>query len=251
MPTVSSVSRLLSAFLLAIVMTPALAGWDETPEVAWKGYLADCQSFQEVVNRVQSGVMTSRQAMNRVDSLNHTLYVHRDHLAPASLVSPEYTRCETIIAQAFEIRNKEEPILVAELQEQYYKAQAEHQKSPEYKRARALGFKDVGGIGKLKELAEESETDGEAYLKTLMLTVDWKCGRHFRAVQYVKPYVVYVVGPNSGSCAVYKEVAVLGGPMVERGDPIDEDLIFQYVGWKTLKGAGGFPIKIRVVKVRK
>ncbi len=251
MPAFASASRLLCAITFATVMTPALADWDETPEVAWKGYLSDCQGFQDVVNKVQSATMTTRQAMNRVDSLNHTLYVHRDHLAQASLASPEYARCENVIAQAFEIRNKEEPVLVAELQEQYFKAQAEHEKSPEYKRARALGFSDVGGIGKLKELAEESETDGEAYLKTLMITVDWQCGRHLRAVQYVKPYVVYVVGPNSGSCAVYKEVAVLGGAMVERGDPIDEDLIFQYVGWKKLKGAGGFPINIRVVKVRK
>ncbi|MBX9409330.1 hypothetical protein K5E40_27100 [Pseudomonas baetica] len=251
MPTVSSVLRLLSALFFAIVMTPALAYWDETPEEAWKGYLSDCQSFQDVVNRVQNGTMTTRQAMNRVDSLNHTLYVHRDHLAKASLASPEYARCENVIAQAFEIRNKEEEVLVRELQEQYFKAQAEHKKTPQYKRARALGFSDVGGIAKLNELAEESETDGEAYLKTLMITVDWECGRHLRAVRYVKPYVIYTVHPDAGSCTVYKEVAVLGAAMVERGDPIDEDLIFQYVGWKKLTGAGGFAINIRVVKVLK
>lgn len=251
MPTVSSVPRLLSAFLLSTVMTPAFAGWDETPEVAWKEYLADCQSFQQVVNNVQNGVMTTRQAMGRVDSLNRTVYVHRDHLAQQSLTSPEYARCENVIAQAFVIRNKEEEVLVAELQQQYFKAQAEHEKSPEYKRALDLGFSDVGGIGKLNELAEESETDGEAYLKTLMITVDWGCGRHFRAVRYVKPYVIYTAHPDEGSCAVYKEVAVLGGEMVERGETIDQEAIFQYVGWKKLEGPGGFPIDIRVVKVRK
>jgi hypothetical protein len=251
MPTVSSVSRLLGTFLLAIVMAPALADWDETPEVAWKGYLSDCQGFQEVVTRVENGTMTTRQAMERVDSLNHTLYVHRDHLAQASLASPEYARCEKVIAQAFMIRNKEEEVLVVELQQQYFKAQAKHEKSPAYKRARALGFSDVGGLGKLNELAEDSETDGEAYLKTLMITVDWGCGRHFRAVRYVKPYVIYTAHPDEGNCAVYKEVAVLGGEMVERGETIDEDAIFQYVGWKKLEGAGGFPIDVRVVKVRK
>ena len=251
MPIVSSVSRLLGAFLFAIAMTPAFAGWDETPEVAWKGYLSDCQGFQQVVNNVQNGVMTTRQALNRVDSLNHTLYVHRDHLAQANLASPEYARCENVIAQAFEIRNKEEEVLVAELQQQYFKDQAEHQESPEYKRARALGFSDVGGLGKLKELAEDSETDGEDYLKTLMITVDWGCGRHFRAVQYVKPYVIYTAHPDEGNCAIYKGVAVLGGEMVERGDTIDQDAVFQYVGWKKLEGPGGFPIDIRVVKVLK
>ncbi|VVO70925.1 hypothetical protein PS876_01284 [Pseudomonas fluorescens] len=251
MPIVSSIPRLLGAFLLAIVMSPALAYWDETPEVAWKEYLSDCEGFQQVVNNVQNGTMTTRQAMNRVDSLNRTVYVHRDQLSPASLASAEYARCENVIAQAFVIRNKEEEVFVAELQQQYFKAQAEHEKSPEYKRALALGFSDVGGIGKLKELAEESETDGEAYLKTLMITVDWGCGRHFRAVRYVKPYVIYTAHPDEGSCAVYKEVAVLGGERVERGETLDQDAIFQYVGWKTLEGAGGFPVDIRVVKVRK
>ncbi|WWL44662.1 hypothetical protein V5O39_30520 [Pseudomonas parakoreensis] len=129
MPNVSFTPRLLGAFLLAIVMTPALADWDETPEVAWKEYLADCERFQQVVNNVQKGVMTTRQAMDRVDSLNRTVYVHRDHLSQESLTSPEYARCENVIAQAFVIRNKEEEVLVAELQQQYFKAQAEHEKS--------------------------------------------------------------------------------------------------------------------------
>ena len=84
-----------------------------------------------------------------------------------------------------------------------------------------------------------------------MITVDWGCGRHFRAVRYDKPYVIYTAHPDEGSCAIYREVAVLGGAMVERGDTIDRDTIFQYVGWKKLEGAGGFPIDIQVVKVRK
>jgi hypothetical protein len=250
MPIVSATPRLLGAFLLAIVMTPAFADRDETPEVAWKEYLSDCERFQQVVNNVQNGTMTARAAMVRIDSLKRTVFVHREHLVQASLASPDYARCENVIAQATEIWNKEHDVQDKEIQQQYFKAQAEHEKSPEYERALALGFSDVGGIGKLKELAEESETDGEAYLKTLMITVDWGCGRHFRAVRYVKPYVIYTAHPDEGSCAVYKEVAVLGGEMVERGETIDQDAIFQYVGWKTLEGPGGFPVDIRVVKVR-
>lgn len=250
MPIVSATPRLLGAFLLAIVMTPAFADSDETPEVGWKEYLSDCERFQHVVNNVQNGTMTARAAMVRIDSLKRTVFVHREHLAQASLASPDYARCENVIAQATEIWNKEHDVQDKEIQQQYFKAQAEHEKSPEYERALALGFSDVGGIGKLKELAEESETDGEAYLKTLMITVDWGCGRHFRAVRYVKPYVIYTAHPDEGSCAVYKEVAVLGGESVERGETIDQDAIFQYVGWKTLEGPGGFPVDIRVVKVR-
>ncbi|WP_426205802.1 hypothetical protein [Pseudomonas sp. TWP3-1] len=250
MPTVSSVSRLLGAFLLAIVMTPALADRDETPEVAWKGYLSDCERFQQVVNNVQNGTMTAREAMVRVDNLNQTVFAHHEQLAQASLASPEYARCKNVIAQATEIWHNEHYVQDKEILQQAFAAQAEHLESPQYKRARALGFSDVGELGKLKELARDSETDGEAYLKTLMITVDWGCGRHFRAVRYVKPYVIYTAHPDEGSCAIYREVAVLGGELVERGETIDQEAVFQYVGWKKLEGPGGFPIDIRVVKVR-
>jgi diaminopimelate decarboxylase len=84
-----------------------------------------------------------------------------------------------------------------------------------------------------------------------MITVDFGCGRHFRAAQYVKPYVVYTVHRSDGSCGVYKYVAVLGGETVERGDYINPKGIFQYVGWKKLAGADGFPIDVRVVKALK
>lgn len=249
MPTVSTVSRLLGAVLLAIGMTPALAA--ETPEVAWKGYLSDCERFQQVMNNVQNGTITAREAMFRVDSLIRPVFIHRRHLTQASLASPDYARCENVIAQATEISNNEHNVQDKEILQQALKAEAEHLESPEYKRARALGFSDVGKLGKLHEIAEDSETDGEALLKTLMITVDWGCGRHFRAVRYDKPYVIYTAHPDEGSCAIYREVAVLGGKMVERGEAIDRDAIFQYVGWKKLEGAGGFPIDIQVVKVRK
>jgi hypothetical protein len=44
---------------------------------------------------------------------------------------------------------------------------------------------------------------------------------------------------------------VLSGETVERGDYIDQKGIFQYVGWKKLAGADGFPIDVRVVKALK
>lgn len=39
--------------------------------------------------------------------------------------------------------------------------------------------------------------------------------------------------------------------MVEWGEAIDREAIFQYVGWKKLEGPGGFSVDIRVVNVRK
>ena len=88
--------------------------------------------------------------------------------------------------------------------------------------ARSLGFADVGELG---DLDRHSEMDGEANLNTLMITVDWGCGRHFRAVRYLKPYVICTAHPHEGSGAVCKEVAVPGGESVERGESIDRDVI--------------------------
>jgi len=249
MPGVSGISRLLGAFLLAIVMTPAFAA--DTAEVAWKGYLSDCDHFQQLVNNVQNGTLTAREAMLRIDSLMRPVFLHRQHLTQANLASADYARCENVIAQATEIWNNEHNVQDKEILQKALKAEAEHLESPEYRRARAMGFSDVGELGKLHEIAEDSDMDGEAYLKTLMITVDWGCGRHFRAVRYVKPYVIYNTHPDEGSCAIYREVAVLGGAMVERGDTIDRNAIFQYVGWKRLEGPGGFPVDIQVVKIRK
>ncbi|MBA5980259.1 hypothetical protein HT737_09735, partial [Pseudomonas sp. MD195_PC81_125] len=46
-------------------------------------------------------------------------------------------------------------------------------------------------------------------------------------------------------------IAVVGGRSVEKGDYIDEKGEFQYLGWKKLVGADGFPTDIRVLKARR
>ncbi|MFJ2684592.1 hypothetical protein ACIOYV_12730 [Pseudomonas sp. NPDC087342] len=250
MLTVAQASRLFCAITFTVVMTPALADWDwdETPEYAWKTYLSDCQRLQQALTNVQNGSHTAKDVTPSIESSLRTLTVHRKNLAQTSHSSPDYARCESIIPQAKEIAAKGNAENDEALDQHFRQAQTEHLNSPEYKRARSMGFSDVGEIGALDQHAE---LDGEANLKTLMIKVDAGCGSHFRAAQYVKPYVIYTVRPWDGNCAVYKRVAVLGGETVERGDDIDENGIFQYVGWKTLTGADGFPFDIRVVKARK
>lgn len=246
MPIFTVAFRLLCATTLAVVITPAYADdWEETPEYAWKTYLSDCQHLQRAITNLQNGSQTARDSMLYIESPLRTVSVHRKHLAPSKLGSPDYARCEKLITRAQDIVTKERAVYDDEIDQHLRQAQAAHLSSPEYKRARALGFSDVGEIG---QLDQHAELDGEANLKTLMITVDFGCGRHFRAAQYVKPYVIYTVGASDGACAVHKNVAVLNGKMVERGDNIDRDGIFQYVGWKTLAGADGFPVDIRVVK---
>lgn len=237
------------AITFAVVMTPALAAeWDETPEYAKKTYLSDCQQILRAVTEVQSGRKTPKEALPTLDSYLRTITVHRENLAPGSLGSPEFARCESVVPQANEIAIKGRIQSGEEADQHFQQVQTDHLNSPEYKRARSLGFSDVGEIGALDQHAE---LDGEANLKTLMIKVDSGCGRHFRAAKYVEPYVIYTVGPSDGSCAINRNVAVLGGKAVEWGDYIDDEEVFQYVGWKKLPGQDEFPINIRVVKALK
>lgn len=248
MLTLAPASRLFCAITFAFVMTPALADWEETPEYAWKTYLSDCRYLQLAVTDVESGRKTAKEALPYIESQLRTIRVHRKNLAQPSLDSPEYARCESLMPQVQDIAAKGSAEYNEEIAQQLQKNQTEHLNSAEYKRARSLGFSDVGEIGALDQHAE---LDGEENLKTLMIKVDFGCGRHFRAAYYAKPYVIYTVHRSDGSCGVYKHVAVLGGEMVERGDFIDEQETFQYVGWKKLAGPDGFLIDTQVVKVLK
>lgn len=256
MLTAAPASRLLCAITFTVVMTPALADldWEEDPEYAWKTYLADCEHLQRAVTDVQDGRKTAKDVLPTIESRLRTITVHRKNLAQPSFGSPDYARCESVISQVKDVAAKGTAEYNEELDQYFRQAQTDHLNSPEYKRARSLGFSDVGDIGDISDIEDIDDIDkhaelaGEANLKTLMIKVDSGCGRYLRAVQYVKPYVIYTAHRSDGNCAANKRVAVLGGRTVERGDEIDEDGIFRYVGWKKLHGADGFPIDIRVVK---
>jgi hypothetical protein len=249
MATVARVSRVFCAITFAVVMTPALAGLSsETPTYAWDGYISDCQKFMQVVAEVQAGRQTPKEANPAIKARLSTLEFHRDYLSPSSLGSRDYARCESGIPIAEEIVHKGEIELSKDVDEYLARAQIKHQASPAYKRARSLGFIDVGEIG---ELDQHAEADGEENLKRLMIRVDSGCGENFRASKYVKPYVIYTVGPADGNCVKNRNVAVLGGKVAQWGEYIDDEVVYQYVGWKTLPGQDGFPVNIRVVKVVK
>ncbi|MFL1528443.1 hypothetical protein [Pseudomonas sp. O230] len=248
MATVARASRLFCAITFAVVMTPALAGLSsETPTYAWDGYLSDCQKFLQVVAEVQAGRQTPKEATPAIKAYLSTFELHRSYLSQSSLGSPEYARCESGVPIAKEIADKGEIEYSKDVDEYLAQAQTKHLASPAYKRARSLGFTDVGEIG---QLDRHAEADGEANLKTLMIRVDSGCGGNFRAAKYVKPYVIYTVGPDDG-CGINRNVAVLGGKVPEWGEYIDDEVVYQYVGWKKLPGQDGFPVNIRVVKVVK
>nr|WP_246226473.1 hypothetical protein [Pseudomonas atagonensis] len=229
-------------------MAPAFAEWKEHPENSWKYYAGNCQKAQEKMADVQSGRTTAYDVMFALESNLRTMSEHRANLAPQHLDSGEFAQCESVAAQAESTIAQGKAEFAAQMQRGVEEGRIAHQNSPEYQRARSLGFSDVGDISFLRL---HEDTDGEARLKTMLITVDEVCGQHFRATQYVKPYVIYTVRPSDGGCGEVKRVAVIGGRSVEKGDYIDEKGEFQYLGWKKLVGADGFPTDIRVLKARR
>lgn len=240
--------RLLCAITLAFAMTPAVAAWQEHPENSWKYYAGNCQRVQEKMADVQSGRTTAYDVMFALESNLRTMNEHRSNLTPNHLGSREFAQCENVAGQVEAMIAQGKAEFAAKMQGAAEQGRIAHQNSPEYQRARALGYSDVGDISFLKL---HEDTDGEARLKTMLITVDEICGQYFRATQYVKPYVIYTVRPSDGGCGEVKRVAVVGGRSVEKGDYIDEKGEFQYLGWKKLVGADGFPTDIRVLKARR
>jgi hypothetical protein len=240
--------RLLCAITLAAAMAPAFAAVQEHPENSWKYYAGNCQRVLEKMADVQSGRTTAYDVMFALESNLRTMNEQRSNLTPNHLGSREFAQCENVAGQAEAMIAQGKAEFAAKMQGAAEEGRIAHQNSPAYQRARALGYSDVGDISFLKL---HEDTDGEARLKTMLITVDEICGQYFRATQYVKPYVIYTVRSSDGGCGEVKRVAVVGGRSVEKGDYIDEKGEFQYLGWKKLVGADGFPTDIRVLKARR
>lgn len=248
MPVSTHCLRLLCAITLAAAMTPAFAAVQEHPENSWKYYAGNCQRVQEKMADVQSGRTTAYDVMFALESNLQTMNEHRSNLTPNHLGSREFAQCENVAGQAEAMIAQGKAEFAAKMQGAAEEGRIAHQNSPAYQRARSLGYSDVGDISFLKL---HEDTDGEARLKTMLITVDEICGQYFRATQYLKPYVIYTVRPSDGGCGEVKRVAIMGGRAVEKGDYIDEKGEFQYLGWKKLVGADGFPTDIRVLKARR
>lgn len=241
--------QLLGALTLAISITPAFCFAKEHPQASWNYYLANCQRMQETIADVQSGRVSAAYAATSglQDSLA-SMNERRLNLLPQHLDSSEYAHCENVAAHAEATLAQGKAEFAAQMQRGVEEGRIAHQNSPAYQRARSLGYSDVGDISFLKL---HEDTDGEARLKTMLITVDEICGQYFRATQYVKPYVIYMVRPSDGGCGEVKRVAIVGGGQPEKGDYIDPNGEFQYMGWKKLVGADGFPTDIRVLKARR
>ncbi|RVD78696.1 hypothetical protein [Pseudomonas koreensis] len=249
MSKAASALRLLCAITLATAITPALAAWKEPPESSWQYYLASCQRMQQKMADVQSGRVSG--AIEVIGDLENSLRIineRRSNLTPQYLGSQEFAQCENVAAQAEATIAQGRADFAAKMNQSAEQGRIAHQNSPAYQRARSLGYSDVGDISFLKL---HEDMDGEARLKTMLITVDEICGQYFRATQYVKPYVIYTVRPSDGGCGEEKRVAIVGGRSVEKGDYIDERGEFQYVGWKKIVGADGFATDIRVLKARR
>lgn len=254
MPVAASALRLFIALVATAVITPVFASSQSDliaskQKESWLYYSAKCQRLQRDMTDIQNGRTSDpREALYTLRNTLDTLGGYRLTLSQQHYNSTEFAQCENIIAQAEAMANQAQNDASADAERDKEQARITHQNSPEYKRARSLGYSDVERISYLKML---QDMYGEKAMKSLMIIVDPECGQYFKATQVVKPYVIYTASASSGGCGEEKRVAVLGAKSVERGDWIDPDGVFEYVGWTKIVGADGFATDIRVLKARR
>ena len=173
--------QLLGALTLAVSITPAFCFAKEHPQASWDYYLANCQRMQETIADVQSGRVSAAYALTSglQDSLA-SMNERRLNLLPQHLDSSEYAHCENVAAHAEATLAQGKAEFAAQMQRGVEEGRIAHQNSPAYQRARSLGYSDVGDISFLKL---HEDTDCEARLKTMLITVDEICGQYFRATQ--------------------------------------------------------------------
>lgn len=249
--------RLLLVFLTSTAFSapsfsapPRPPTWEEAT-VSWQQYVGSCQRLEREVAAIRSGQASSAQ--DAAFRIRPWLEIMQGNLAGTTqdVIHPgQLARCQAIANEAQALQAQSESDARGEEMAQSEQNQRTHLNSPEYKRAAALGYRDVAGISFLKMY---QDMDGEASMKSLMITVDEECGRHFRATQYVQPYVIYTVQASNGGCGEKKRVAILrsGGEPVELGDWIEQDAYYEYLGWKKLVGANGFPTEVRTLRQRR
>ncbi len=130
-------------------------------------------------------------------------------------------------------------------------ARQRHMNSPLYKKALELGFQDYGWLG---ALSDDYKQFGEKRLEHWIIYIDYDCGKYFRAIQYLKPYVIYAaVNGGYHTCSYRGPIAVLpiSGTKIDRGKLIDRNSYYIYEGVIKTEDSDGFPIKVPVLKQEK
>ena len=254
MPVAASVSRLFIAFIafIATVLSTASFADDSKPYNKDRGpYLERCEILQNY--------LASYRATGRTDNpddvistfLNFSIGLDRFQAISGSLdlAAEDATRCNALFAKITSMVTRAQAASQAAHAERDKKSKEAalviHHNSPEYKRARSLGYDDVGDIG---YLSMYENMDGEDKMKSMLFLVDDECGAFFEAIQYSPPYVVYRA--ESRNCGESQRVAVLGTSDVSAGDLIDKFATYEYVGRKKIVAPNGFSISTRVLKQR-
>lgn len=249
----ASVSRLFIALIVTVLSTVSFAD-DSTPYMKEKGpYLERCELLQDWLARYRASGRSDDpdDVIDRFLNQSKGLDRLQEMSATLGLTAEQMTRCNDVFSNITSMVSRAQATWNATHAAQNKKladaALVAHQNSPEYKRARSLGYDDVGEIGELKR---HQDMDGEDKMKSMLFVVDEACGRYFEAIQYSAPYVVYKTDSEISRCGEPRRVAVLGTTDVSAGDFIDRFATYEYVGWKNIVAPNGFSIPTRVLKVR-
>ncbi len=139
-------------------------------------------------------------------------------------------------------------ILVAALIASNAWASDGHDSSPQYVKAKSLGF---NGYSWLAALDSDYKEMGGKKLQKVMILVDKDCGSNFKALQRVDQYVLFTPGNlKNTTCSGRERVAVLPakGVTYKNGDYINEDSYYVFMGVLKGESTDGFPTQVLVLK---
>ncbi len=123
-----------------------------------------------------------------------------------------------------------------------------HDASRLYKEAKAQGFSDYSWLA---ELDYDYKRMGMKKLQSIKILVDMDCGAHYYAIQRFGRYVLFVPGDlRDSACSGRERVAVIPaqGFTFHRGQSIDRNSYYVFVGILKGESEDGFPTQVSVVR---
>jgi hypothetical protein len=125
---------------------------------------------------------------------------------------------------------------------------ADNDASPLTRRAKSLGFE---GYSWLSSLNLDYKKMGGKKLTHIMILVDGDCGANFEAIQRIGKYVLFApLALRNSSCSGHERVVVLPaqGVQFKRGEYIDSNSYYVFIGVLKGKSEDGFPTEALAIK---
>lgn len=216
----------------------------------WGFYTDSCRQLSGATSKVEKQIADKSDVLFTTQ-IGFNLERMKESLSKVSASDREpgvLAECEAAANQSRSVLAKATEYEKGLSQKQALSARSEHESSPLYKKAKSLGFSDYEWLTALDSTYRKV---GGKKLQSMMIVVDPDCGAHFKAIQKMDPYVLFVPSDISNSaCSGRERVAVLpaAGFSFGRGQYIDQGSYYVFQGVLEGKSMDGFPSKVLVIK---